>query len=471
MTLKPVIFIPGFPASELFQQSTGRTVFPPSLQDLLNSERKKRLVELLTRPDPGRDIIAGPPIRRVIEIAKQAESLYDILRLRFGYTIDSGDNFRAIGWDWRLAVDDAAVQAAIANAIVTLSAGGQRVVVILHSTGGLVFRRLLESQPQLAARIEHILAFGVPWAGNLKAFRYLTHGAATGPFFLQLSRTQTRAVMRRAQAAYDLCPPDPAKTAMVDRDGNPLNLVTRGNAQIGPMVATNWIPSADADMHARARSADQRLGTRTNQILLAGGTATPPITNIAGWGVETEVRCVVDADGGVEFNPLVRNRPVGDEKDGDGTVALKSAAWLAGASVQTFYVPIGVYPISGIPAPHPRIWDAPPLDEIFDRVLQGTAAQPFVWAAADGDEAIDRNRDVTIRLVAQDESGAPLPNARATLRIGTGIERDLGGAARASIVLKRRNLRGNAAPDLFRFTIDVTWGANGRKEVPVLIRV
>lgn len=473
MPQKPVVYIPGFPASELFQQSTGRTVFPPSLADLLSSTKKQRLVALLTRPDPQRDIIAGPPIRRVTAIAKQAESLYDILRLRFGYTIDGGNNFRAVGWDWRFGIDDGVVQTAIAAAINQMSASaGSRVVVILHSTGGLVFRRALESQPQLAQHIDHILAFGVPWAGNLKALRYLTHGDAIGPFFAKLSAPQTRTVMRTAQAAYDLCPPDPVQTALVDASGTPLDLVTdsRG-AQIGPMVTTTWIPAGDPDMHAKAALAHQRLGARTNQITL-GGPATPPITNIAGWGIPTEVRAVVDASGGVTYNPLRRNRPVGDEQDGDGTVALKSATWLTGPTVRTFVVPIGVYPTAGIPNAHPRIWDSPPLEQTFREVLLPTAAEPWVWAAADGDQALDRNSPVTIRLVAQDVNGAPLPNARATLRLGTRPTTvAFGPSGRTEVVVRRGAMRANVANDLFRFTIDVEWGTSGRKELPVLIRV
>lgn len=472
MPQKPVVFIPGFPASELIQRSTGRTVYPPSLGDLANSDRKRRLVELLSGPDPQRDLVAGEPIRRLLEIAKQAESLYDILRLRFGYTIDGGNNFRAIGWDWRHAVDDSVVLTAFANAITTLSASGSRVVVILHSTGGLVFRRLLETQPALVQHIEHVLSFGVPWAGNLKAFRYLTQGAAIGPFFLRLSASQTRTVMRVAQAAYDLCPPDPAKTQLVDRNGNPLNLVTddRRN-QIGPLVTTSWIPAGNTDMQARAQSADQRLGTRTNQITLGGGHATPPITNVVGWGAETEVRCVIDRNGGVAFNPTVRNRPVGDEKDGDGTVALKAAEWLTGPTVQTFYVPIGVYPTRGFPDRHPRIWDSPPVEEIFPRILEGRTAEPYVWASADSDQALDRNTDVTIRIVAQDVNGGPLPNAQATLRTPNPVQIAFNNEVRANVSVRRRNMRPNVGSDLFRFTIDVTWGANGRKELPILIRV
>lgn len=472
MTLKPIIFIPGFPASELVRQTTGRAVFPPSLSDLLSSEKKKKLVALLSTDPPQPSIVAGQPIRRVLPIAKQAESLYDILRQRYGYTIDSGNNFRAIGWDWRLGVDDTAVQTAFSTALTSLTAdAGRRAIVIAHSTGGLVLRKALESQPALADHIEHILAFGVPWAGNLKAFRYLTQGDAVGAFFLKLSAPQTREVMRVAQAAYDLCPPDPGKTDLTDASGRPLNLVSNGTTQIGPMVTTAWIPSGQTGMTARALAADQRLGTRGKQILL-GARATPPITNVVGWGVETEVRCTLTAEGGVTFNPPVKGKPVGDEHDGDGTVALKSAAWIEGPGVRTFFLPVGAYPTAGIPNPHPRIWDSPPIEQIFAQLIRDEAAAEFVCAAADGDQSLDRQSDVTVRISAADVTGGPLPGARATFKLPGGSKTvDFGGGVRRDVVVKRTNMRPNAAPDLFRFTINVEWGTNGKRELAVVIRV
>jgi hypothetical protein len=277
--------------------------------------------------------------------------------------------------------------------------------------------------------------------------------------------------MRHAQAAYDLCPPDPAKTSLVDRDGTRLRLVTGEHGDdFGPMVSTSWLPAGAPELHARALSADDRLGRRTSTIALTGHRV-PLILNIAGWGVATEVRCVVDQKGKAVFNPEMNGRPVGDEKEGDGTVALKSACWLGGPDVRTLVVPIGVYPTSGFPNPHPRIWDSPPLGPIFREVLDGSDAQPWVWAAADADEAIDRKRDITIRIAASDSGGAPLPGAHATLRIAGGATRvDLAGRTRAAVVVKRGHMYPNAAPDMYRFTIDVEW-TGGKKELPVLVRV
>ncbi|HMC21164.1 MAG TPA: hypothetical protein VKL19_04925, partial [Thermoanaerobaculia bacterium] len=142
MARKPVLFIPGFPASELRNKTSGATVFPPSLATLINPGKKAALIQsLITVPG---NLTAGPPIRDILGIAKQAQSLYDILGGKFGYdTSDLSSEFAAIGWDWRLSIDNVAVMLSIADAVIRLSAGGRKIAAIIHSTGGLVFRAFL----------------------------------------------------------------------------------------------------------------------------------------------------------------------------------------------------------------------------------------------------------------------------------------------------------------------------------------
>jgi hypothetical protein len=169
----------------------------------MTSPRQKKREDLITQlcdVTPPPKIVAGQPIRRVMMIAKQAESLYDLLRSRFGYTIESGTNFRAIGWDWRLAIDDYRVQDDIKRAIHDLFlATGEKVAIFLHSTGGLVFRKLIENDPSIKSEIATIISFGVPWAGTLKALLYLTDGEAMGFLTAKLSAAQTRRIIRSAR--------------------------------------------------------------------------------------------------------------------------------------------------------------------------------------------------------------------------------------------------------------------------------
>jgi len=464
--LKPIIFLPGLPASELVRRSTGRVVFPPPLKRMLSESGRDKLVRLLIDTGPGDDLVAGEPIREVLEVAKQAQSLYDILRDPYGYTIHSGQNFRPVGWDWRKAIDDGAVQAAIVRAIQDLHLANQsKVVVIAHSTGGLVLRRLLEQQPAIAEKIEHVIAFGVPWAGTLKAVFYVARGEPFGLPFARLSARQVREIMSHSQAAWDLFPPDPDKTDLVDRSGQPLDLVTDGaGRQIGPLVDHRWMPkgASGAHMPALALRADERLGRRSADITLQQ-VQTPPITCIAGWGVQTETRCVMTVDGSVSFQR---------SKEGDGTVALRSASWLRGSTVRSFYLPIGLYPMAGIPFPHSRIWDSPPVREILDQVLKSVPAGPFIAAAVDSDEGHDPEKDVTIRLTAADESGQPLPNATLSFDLfGRNVTSSFRGSLRHEVVIKRAGLRSRVSGKFFRVVMHVTWAGGGSREVPVMFEV
>ena len=475
MPLKPVVFVPGFPASELKRKS--KTIFPPALGDLTDSDKKKELIRLLSgAADPADDIVAGEPIRGVLAVAKQAQSLYDVLR-KYGYSTQDGTLLAPIGWDWRKAADHETVQADLAGSIERLAAAhGRKVVVIIHSTGGLVLRALLEAKPQLATKIEQVLAFGIPWAGTLKAVRFLGKGEAFGLTFLGkkligLSAAEVKEVMIHCQAAYDLFPPDPKKTDLRGPDGKKVDLfVDASGQQIGPLVATSWIPSGASKnfMREMAARADQHFGRRTSTIQLPGGVPVPPITNVVGWGAATDTRCVLTAGGTLEFQP--------ETKEGDGTVAMASAGWLRGPGVRTFFLPIGFFADSMIPERHPRIWDAPVAVEIFNQVLKDTEPMPFVCGAIDGDEAIDRTVPFTVRLVASGTDGQPLPNVKVTFTTFPGKPTASFGkdTVRKEVVLKRDGLKSNVGSNLFRFRADVSWGAGGsgeRREVPLLVQV
>jgi pimeloyl-ACP methyl ester carboxylesterase len=463
MAKKPIVFIPGYPASKLIQKSTGRVLFPPDPLDLIDGDKKRALVALLS--DSGNeDIVAGEPIRDVLGIAKQAQSLYNILRNRYGYTIHSGDNFRAVGWDWRKAVDDPGVQAAALDAIRQLrqANGGARVVVIVHSTGSLVLRRLLETQPEVVEGIERVLAFGATWAGNVFAIRSMVEGVSIGIWPAELAAGDVKKIVQSTQAAYDLFPPDPApgKTKMVGRDGKPLNLFvddTPAHAQLGPLVDLRWVPAgADgAAIRQHAADADRRLGKRTIQIVAAGGAPTPPITSVVGWGTSTDTSGVMNGQGNIAIE---------ESKIGDGTSAFVSASWLDGPGVRNVFLPIGIYPTNGIPTVHSRIWDAPPVLEILDQVLLDQPPAPFVCAAVDSDEAIDSRSDVTVRISAADATGGALPDAQVLLRGVSPTPLAFSGRSRMDAKLPRTAIRPDAQR-IFRFVAEVSWSAPHGREV------
>jgi pimeloyl-ACP methyl ester carboxylesterase len=454
---KPLLFIPGFPGTELIFAPENWTLFPPSLGDLGNPARKTRLLDLLVSNDPG--VVPGEPIRDILGIAKQAASLYDILGGKFGYDTSShSTDFKHLGWDWRKAIDDPATRNAVAGAIDTLFAANdnRRVVVIAHSAGGLVLRAVLESAPALANKIDQILAFGVPWAGTLAAVHAVSVGESAGFLFWKVTVDEGQRVTSHAQAGYDLFPPDPAQTDLQD-----VNLFIENGQQVAPLQRTSWIPATKAYMLPLAQSADTRLGARQREITL-NGVPTPAITNVAAWGFETWTQCDLDGGGALAFS-------ASPTQLGDGTVSLVSASWLRGATLRTLFLPIGIYPVDGFPHEHNRIWDAPPVLQIFNEVLSDRARAPFVCAAADHNDAIDPNRDVRIRISASDSEGDPLPKCVATLKPSNGkIKVEMKQSVRADVTVPRANLHPNVGSDLYRFEIEVKWDG-GSKIVPMLI--
>jgi pimeloyl-ACP methyl ester carboxylesterase len=223
-TRPPIVFIPGFPASEL-RTPGGHTIFPPpSPQTLADPVKRRKFMKTVCDLN---QLVAGPPILHVLEVAKQAESLYDILK-GYGYATSDPSQFAPIGWDWRRPVDDPLVLDAAEKAIRDFAAAGTKPVVITHSTGGLVFRRLIELRPGVASKIAHVLAFAIPWAGTLKAFLYLSNGEPFGFLAARLDEHEAREVMSHAAAGYDLLPPPSAADAAGDDVPPPLVFNNKG---------------------------------------------------------------------------------------------------------------------------------------------------------------------------------------------------------------------------------------------------
>jgi hypothetical protein len=402
---KPILFVPGFPASEL-RDSSGRTVFPPSLSTLVSGSKKRALIQrLLTIPG---DLVAGPPIRDVLGIAKQAQSLYDLLGGKFGYdTSELSDDFAAIGWDWRLSIADAQVMDSIAAAVDRL---GDGIVAIIHSTGGLVFRAFLEARPDLIPRFEQVMAFGVPWRGTLEALRAITVGESAGFLFAKISAAEGAQIVGHAQAAYDLLPPE----------------------QIADL---SW---ATADFMRQLAATAHPPFAQSFDLL--------PVTNVCGWGVDTWTSPAWTAS-----------------KDaGDGTVPVSSSSWITGANVRTFFLPIGAYATANIPYPHPRIWDSPPVLQLFEEVLNDAPRTPFLCAAADGDEAIDYDADVDVRVSAN------VPGTGVTVDID-GTDVPLNSDGLGAFIVKRDGIQHNVANDIYRFTVTFRWNGETATRA-VLIR-
>ena len=135
MPRKPVIFIPGFPSSELHNETTGEVLFPPPLMKLLDPTKKAALLaELETIPG---DVVAGLPIASLLGgVVQEAQSIYNILRDQYGYDVSfASQDFIPIGWDWRQSISSDATVNSITDALDALSPQKSGNVVSSESSG------------------------------------------------------------------------------------------------------------------------------------------------------------------------------------------------------------------------------------------------------------------------------------------------------------------------------------------------
>jgi lecithin:cholesterol acyltransferase len=293
----------------------------------------------------------------------------------------------------------------------------------VHSTGGLVFRAFLAARPDLVSRFEHVIAFGVPWAGSLEALHAMTVGESIGFLFAKISAQEAANIISHAQAAYDLLPSD-------------------------VIADPSWIPadSAHDSMRQLLATAHPRFPRDFNDL---------PMTNLCGWGAETWT-----------------STTWAHSKDaGDGTVPLASSSWIRGSKVRSMFLPIGAYATANIPYRHVRIWDSPPVLQLLEEVLNGALRRPFLCAAADSDDYIDYDADVDVRFSATSANGNPLPSCRVAVNLdGSEFPLALNPEGRGAFTLKRIGLRHNVGNDIYRFTVVFRWAGGGPVSRAVLIK-
>lgn len=472
---KSVVFIPGLPGSDLRDEDSGRRVFlevPESFHP--------PLLERLKGPDIlnlGDGIVAGPPVPEIkisgtfgsvlafFADLKRAASLYDILRPLYpaGTFVDRCTPF---GWDWRRPVWDEGTQEDLARAILDLHAKHGPVVVIAHSTGGLVLRHLLEddSHPQHAevlAAIDHVLAFGVPWAGTLKSFESLSGKRGLNGL---LSPSEAREVLGRSWAAFDLLPPEPEPGP--GGDALPALVVLLENGQripVSPLVDRRWLPGGNAFQALRVAMCRRADGT-----LAALGTPEPfldldeglfPITNVVGWGFETTLLATFTPSAPrveVEFLSDPAAAGLDPTDDGDNTVPRRSAAWLKGPDVRTFHLPIGRG--SGGVQKHITLWNNPGGRNLLAHVVGGASLEPLVYARVDRSDGVSGGETVRVRCAANGADGHLLDDATLRLTDPASTPKPFDPAldGRLLIEVPRSDLR-RVSNQLRRLEVEIRW--------------
>src|SRR5262249_60794062 len=98
------------------------------------------------------------------------------------------------------------------------------------------------------------------------------------------------------------------------------------------------------------------------------------------------------------------------------------------------------------------LWERPPVRAPLAPHLAGRPQPPYVYAAADGDDAVDVDKPkIRVYIVALDPQGNPLTGAFATAD-GSPIEYGVGDDG-AGMMLLDRALAQNAGHGFFRFQV------------------
>ena len=455
---EPVLFIPGYPASEL--RTAEKKIFP-------SLDLGQALLEGPGDLDTDDGVRTGEPIRAylsllIFDLAKQAGSLYRLLD-RIGVV-----HVERFGWDWRRPVwDDAhdwSVQNRLEVAIRDLRLRtGQPVTLLAHSTGGLIVRHLLERRPdRVLPHVRRLVALGVPWAGLIRTIHFLQ---GDDGFVGVVPPRRTQQILARSWAAFDLVPPDPTHLAQP--------LVYRrsaggGRQAVDPLEETGWLnvlpPELRQDALDRAGEASQRLRGRRPTLELGGRPLD--VVNVAGWGYPTQVEAEATGVG-----PEMRLAAIRSD-DGDGTVPRRSAAWLEGGdgvAVRTYHLPVG-YQTTARVHPHAALWQNPGGHNLLRHLLAGEPLQPFAYAALDRDDSRENGPPIVrVRLVALNPDGTPAANARVRttdLQGGAQLEEEFDPANEGRHLMRvpRNLMRVIERQDRYRrFGLEISWDETGRR--------
>lgn len=224
-----VLFIPGFEASRLYEESSGDDgkIWEPGLGD----EAPKLFLRDGGAGESNLYTKKGDVIDTAYGLARIYQSLLDDLaQLK---TAGHINDYEALAYDWRLDYQDllaggkeispGKVQWRGSNAatstpyiVQTLralaaSSKGGKVTIIAHSNGGLLAKALTQYLGADANKlIDQIIFVAVPQAGTPKAIAALLHGADTGmpldAFPVFFSKADGRAVGNTLQSAFNLLP-------------------------------------------------------------------------------------------------------------------------------------------------------------------------------------------------------------------------------------------------------------------------
>lgn len=276
-TRRPVVFVPGFMGSELWQ---GKQRVWPDVKSLFNHPEVYRL-------SPESKLEARGIVDQVLIVPNlikldQYNRLGDYLVEELGY--ERGVDYFEFAYDWRQDVRQSA--RLLAQLLDGLSLG-RPVTIIAHDLGTLVSRYYVE---RLGGKnqVERLMLLGGPHKGIPKALSSLLVAPDLLPFG-QLGENLRR-VMASFYTSYQILPVYPCAS---DQNGDKVNL----------FEMDDWLPDEQRPLLAAARQFQSELGS----------DSSVPTVSIFGYGLKTISGLSFNRDSKGKIGDLVYwQEPIGD---------------------------------------------------------------------------------------------------------------------------------------------------------------
>lgn len=363
-----VLFLPGLEASRLyFTDTDGSDVRVWEPGTVIGS-----LIEKLFLDENGKSIRSDIVAKDIIDealVSSIGPNIYksfiaDMNSLKASSTIS---DWKAIPYDWRLSMNDLLDDGSIIDSVKELASGSKtgRVTIVAHSNGGILAKFLMRAlqESNLQSLVDTLILVAVPQIGTPQAIGALLHGFDQGmpkqiPF---LARPEAmRLFGHNMPGAYGLLPSaayfNSVKDFVIAFNSSPLLPWTISAAlrfgkeivSVGSMInflqgiegrpiPTYTNLASPSILNGLLLSYSRKLHEETDVWL---PPSTLKVIQIAGWGRDTVkgIRYYAGLKRGkaiAQYNPLFT-------EDGDGTVVIPSALFLATSSpnVQRYWLNI-----------------------------------------------------------------------------------------------------------------------------------
>lgn len=376
-----VLFLPGFEASRLFSTDGGETRLwePPAI----NGDAAAQ--QLIMQPDGSStrsDIYARGILDQAYVVGKGNVYYSFIKEMNMLASTSKINAWKPIAYDWRLSVEDildSGSESAIGISYLTATSTPYimqelhhlaqtsrtgKVTIIAHSNGGILAKMMMHKLgPTITAQlIDKVILVASPQVGTPQGMAGMLHGhdqalpvawlptALSGPVARAMGDTMPGAYGLLPSAPYFTYADDPVVTfststlpAWATEYGDVIHSQERLHKFLADPNSFRTDPLSDVLEYPTKLNGTLLIDAERIHSMIDGWTPPPgvQVIQIAGWGVPTTVKGIEYANSANPFCTIMCESHLtisaSTTIDGDGTVVVPSALWVANSESVTNY--------------------------------------------------------------------------------------------------------------------------------------